>query len=374
MGNVYNFVVDTSLPHYGVNSESGGYEKRDEVFGEVMEGLLDEFRVHLAVKYRKYHSYKTYFNAVKRFLDFTDGRITRESIDGFRVHLNRNYKQNTISMYILGLDLLLEYLGLEHLHVPIPQGEDTQRDTIDINEIKQVLKAAKQLDVQTYAIVRFVTDFDCRPHEITRAEWSWIRGNKIYFSDCKTGNNYGFITDDLKKLLERLKKWQRYRSKKYIFVNQSGRYRGMKLSDNTWVIRETVKQLTKKVIGRCLTPQDLRASVITEEYNHYINPKTIQRKARHRSQKTTLKYNHVDDKQLVEYIEKGTIFGLDNSWLSKPVSVDKRSCINSLPQDFFLPLDGEGDREDNSSFSFSTSFFDMVFGNFDLLEVLFFVS
>jgi len=258
-------------------------------------------------------------------------------------------------MYILGIDKLLEYLNLEHLHVPIPQGVETLRDTISTREIKQILREAEKQDIQTYVITRFVTDFDCRPHEITKSQWKWIRGNKIFFNDCKTGNNYGFITDELKIHLDKLRKWQRYKSK-YIFVNQHGRFRGKKLSDNTWVVRETIKQLSKKVIGRELTPQDLRASVITEEYNHYINPKTIQRKARHRSQKTTLKYNHADDKQLEEYVEQGTIFNINNSFISKPVGIDKRSSIYILPQDHFKSSD-----EENNSFSFSISFFEKHF-------------
>jgi len=350
--NTINIQFITTIPQNFV--EGGKTEKK--YGGKNMQKLLDEYKVHLAVKHRKNNSTKTYYNAAKQFLTHTQGQINQNTINQYLIHLNQNYKQNTISMYIMGLDLLLKYLHLEYLHVPIPQGEEIQRDTITTSEIKQILKHAEQTNIQTYVMTRFVTDFDCRPHEITKAEWNWIRGNKIYFNDCKTGNNYGFITQELKTHLQKLKKWQHYKSKKYIFINQHGRYRGKKFSDNGWNIRETIKKLTTKTIGRPLTTQDLRASIITEEYNHYINPKTIQRKARHRSQKTTLKYNHIDDRQLEHYITQGTIFNINNSFISKPISVDKRSYINTLPQEQQYPPWDEKDNN-NDSFSFSISFY-----------------
>jgi len=321
-----------------------------------MEKLLQDYKTYLAVKYRKKHTYKTYLNAAKRFLEHTEGTINQETIAQYVIYLNQQYKQNTISMYIQGLDILLEYLNLEHLHIPIPQGEDTNRDTINLGEIQKILQYISTLDLQTQIIFNFVAEFDCRPHEITKAKWNDIRGNKIYFNDCKTGNNYNYISIQLQLLLDQYKKQQRFKNK-YILVNQHGRYRGKKLSDNGWVIRETIKKITKKIIGRCLTPQDIRASVITEEYNHYINPKTIQRKARHRSQKTTLKYNHVDDRQLEEYISQGTIFSNNNNLISKPKSNDNRSYINTLPQEL---------EEDTNNVSFSF-FFSFGFGG-DLVK------
>jgi hypothetical protein len=143
-----------------------------------------------------------------------------------------------------------------------------------------------------------------------------------------------------------------------VFVVLRGRYKGSALSEKGWYIRDLVNRVSREVVGRKLNPQDLRASVITAEYTGYVNPKIIQLKARHRSEKTTQRYNHADEAMVAKYIENGTIFSDDTESLCpvKPgVGKSKRGCINTLPG--FIPSTLNEEEEDNSSFSFSVTFF-----------------
>jgi len=335
-----------------VSGETKNVEK-----GMDMNELLQDFEKHLVVTFRKKHTVITYLNAIKRYLDFSKGVVDQSTINSYLKHLYQCYKPNTISMYILGLDKYLDYIGHGYLHVPIPQGVDTIRNTIDLDQIQQIKNYLRSQDLsnvfrmQEYLVFQFITDLDTRNHEITRSRWKHIHDNKIKFEDCKTGNTYGFLSDETLLALDRYKPMMQYKHKDYIFVNQTGAYRGKKWSDNGWKIHDIITKISEKVINRFICPQDLRASIITEEYNHWINPKVIQRKARHRSQKTTLKYNHVGERELRDYIDTGTIFGNDNSLILKQKTSNgkcKRSYIKTLSQD--LSEDG-----DNNIFSFSVS-------------------
>jgi len=356
VGNYFNWSFDSTLaqPILGVLGEK---QKNVEKGIDNMNGLLQDFENYLVVTFRKKHTVITYLNSVKRYLEFSKGIVDQNTINGYLKHLYSSYKPNTISMYILGLDKYLDYIGKSYFHVPIPQGVDTVRNTITLNQIQEIKSFLRNQDLsnvlrmQEYLVFQFITDLDTRNHEITKSRWKHIHDNKILFEDCKTGNTFGFLSDETLLALDRYKPLMRYKHKDYIFVNQAGRYKGIKWSDNCWKVHRIVTKISKQVIGQTLCPQDFRASIITEEYNNWVNPKVIQRKARHRSQKTTLKYNHVGERELRDYIDTGTIFGNDNSILFKqktPNGNCKRSYIKTLSQDL-------SETGDNNIFSFSVS-------------------
>jgi hypothetical protein len=250
------------------------------------------------------------------------------------------------------MNLYLKLNQLSHLKQKVPNPERIHRDTITKEQINQLLIYARKQNVMDYIILRFITDFDCRPHEILKTRWIDIHGDKIYFNDNKTGNTIGYLAEDLQTELEAYRQTQTIKGE-YIFINQQGRYKGLVCSLNGWAVRNLVKTISQKVIGRILRPQDLRSSVMTEEFNSYINPEVIRLKARHRDIKTTLRYNHAGEKQVQEYINQGTIFSDDNQLLFKPTS--KKSLNNWLhidtkPQENLLIMDEE---DGNGSFSFS---------------------
>ncbi len=73
--------------------------------------------------------------------------------------------------------------------------------------------------------------------------------------------------------------------------------------------------LQRAGITKHVTPYIVKPSVITSDFNKQINPRIIQRKARHKNVKTTLRYDHTDDKMVKDHFERQT-FTLDPSALS----------------------------------------------------------
>jgi len=318
-----NYEDDTSL---GGDSQRGNINMRNP---------LDKFQTYLEVKYRKKKSILQYYRGAKYFYEHIEykptSRITSNDVMKYVASLNKKgLRHNSIACYIQSMDMYLEYIGRAELRIPIPRSKSIHRDTITRQQIQKILRYARDnCHIMEYLILLFVTDLDCRPHEIALSRWDWVKDNKIFFKDCKTGDTTGYLTNEL---IETLRIWEGQQDPKseYIFINIGSQCKGLPLSVNGWKIRNLIRKTSKKVIGRRLNPQDLRASVMTEEFNHFINPKVIQRKARHSDYKSTLKYNHVDDKNLIDYIDTGTIFNTEYKVLSKGIAenpVDKASHI-----------------------------------------------
>lgn len=56
-------------------------------------------------------------------------------------------------------------------------------------------------------------------------------------------------------------------------------------------------------ITKYVAPYIIKPSSITLDFNKQVNPKIIQRKARHHKIETTLRYDHVSDDTVREYFE-----------------------------------------------------------------------
>ena len=66
-----------------------------------------------------------------------------------------------------------------------------------------------------------------------------------------------------------------------------------------------IKEIAQKAgITKYVAPYIIKPSSITLDFNKQVNPKIIQRKARHRKIETTLRYDHVSDDMVREYFEK----------------------------------------------------------------------
>lgn len=59
----------------------------------------------------------------------------------------------------------------------------------------------------------------------------------------------------------------------------------------------------KAGIKKKVNPYIIKPSVITNDFNNNINPKIIQRKARHKKIKSTLRYDHTTDEMVIKHFE-----------------------------------------------------------------------
>lgn len=354
--NIYNFTYHTT------SDINGGViqEKENILLGGNMEDILEKYRLFLGMKYRKTNSQTVYYNSAEQFLTYVK-EITREEIQRYLIHLNQNYKPNTVTTRIVGLNRFLEHHGRKDLRVPTPDWKPIRRDTITKDQIIQLIDHARHnYRYMDYLILLMIRDLDCRNHEILKTQWSWIHGDKIYFQDCKTGDTIGRLTPELHEALNHWREHTPYPKKPYVFFIPYGACKGQPIGKTGLYIRTLVNKISLEVIGRRLNPQDLRASVITAEYTAYVNPKIIQLKARHRSEQTTMRYNHVDEELVAEYMGDGTIFTDNKKPILRPQQetvrkIDsKRGCINRFS---IIPGTLITEEEDNTNFSFSITFF-----------------
>ncbi|GAH72482.1 unnamed protein product, partial [marine sediment metagenome] len=94
------------------------------------------------------------------------------------------------------------------------------------------------------------------------------------------------------------------RFKDYLFINKIGRYKGEKLLSVSVVRRITKKTALRAGITRTVTPyKTIKPSAITLRLNDKVNPRIVQRIARHKDIKTTLIYDHSDDNDALEYLK-----------------------------------------------------------------------
>jgi integrase len=338
-------------PFYG-----GEIQEKQPVLngGIIMNEILEEYKLFLGMKYQRKNSQIRYLNSAQKFLEHVQ-EISEGEIQKYVIYLNRTQRPNSVTSNIVGLNRFLEYLKRSDLRVSTPAWKPIIRDTINREEIVRLIRYAKDnIRYMDYLILLMVRDLDCRNHEIVKTRWDWIHGDKIFFKDCKTGDTVGRLTPDLKEALQHWRDVTPHKDNPFVFTVQKGPFKGRPLAINGWYVRNLVNWVSTKIIGRRLNPQDLRASVITAEYTAYVNPKIIQLKARHRNEKTTQRYNHIDESLVATYIESGTIFSTDTETVlkAKPlIREDKRGYINSIS--FQEHLENE---TDNSEFSFSYSF------------------
>jgi integrase len=314
------FINNYSFSNLEVDCQEKYILREFEKGSEDMKDILQDYKNYLAVKYRKDNTRNKYYTIAKDLVNFVKkDNITQKDIDDYLADLNtRENKRNigklsynTIANHIIGIRLFLDFIGKPELKPKIKQYKDTNRDTISIDEIIKIGEIAKQ-NPETDLIFRFIIDLKARPNEICEAKFSNLKGNKFFFDDTKTGdNNIPKITPEFIESLENYKKYRpkpKTQYEDYILIIPKGKYKGKKYSKRANIVRDAIKFISINAINRKITPYDLRASAMTQEFNNYVNPKIIQRMARHKNLKTTLKYNHVTDKQVEEYITEGTIF------------------------------------------------------------------
>ena len=175
-------------------------------------------------------------------------------------------------------------------------------------ELNGYMEASKE-DNLWHMVAMLQIDGLLRPGEFRNLKLQNIDFNdlKLYLDDTKTGNNYIIMSPRLSKTIE---DYLPYRNplpecRDYLITVPEGRYRGQRLGEQVTLIRNITKKIAAKAgITKHVTPYIVKPSVITNDFNKNINPRIIQRKARHKNIETTLMYDHTDDKMVHEYFKQ----------------------------------------------------------------------
>jgi integrase len=350
--------VKISMTYYPCEY-SMGEKKREQVN---VFNLLQKYKQYLESQYRKERTRRQYYRIAKDFLETTEV-ISQDSVEQYMGMLNKaGYKHNTIASHTICLNLFLKWSGHESFCLPYKKFKEIQRNTLNTDEIIQLLDAARTYE--ELLVLLFIVDLDARTSEICEARWSQVGREKYFFKESKTGDNSGFMTDRFKTVLYKYRELERPVPRKgfedFIFIHTYGRYKGFPFKSHGAKIRKMVEQMGDRIDVSHLLPYDLRSSVITEEFNHYLNPKLVQVKARHKQFTTTNRYNKAGERELREYARNGTVFdeaeiSKDSKGLFKRKSGNKHSLLKRFDRmvetEISIGVDGEGV---DSGFSWST--------------------
>jgi integrase/recombinase XerD len=275
------------------------------------EEILNKYYDHLCEKYRKKQTIKNNFYYVKRCLEWINKpfeEITKDDLRSYRKYLVETFMPNGNARRLSSINLFVKWKGKAEYKLPVPKTEMSNKIVMSDEELDQYLETSKK-DPLWHVIALFQIDGLLRPGEFRNIKLSNIDliNQKLYLDDTKTGNNYIIMSP---RLCKAIKDYLPYRNplpqyKDYLFTIPKGIYKGNRIGEQVTFIKNTTKRIASEAgITKKVTPYIVKPSVITNDFNKNINPRIIQRKARHKNIESTLRYDHTDDLMVKDHFKK----------------------------------------------------------------------
>jgi integrase len=252
-------------------------------------------------------------------MDKPINEVTKEDMLNWRGYLLHTYMKNGNARRVASANHFTKWLERPDLKIPVPCQEHSNKIVLSEQELNDYLEASKE-NPFWHVIALFQIDGLLRPSEFSYIKLSNLDldNQTLYLDDTKTGNNYIILSP---RLTEAIKNYLSYREPKpefeeYLIIIPNGTYKGKAPKPFGGFINRTTKKIAQKAgITKYVAPYIIKPSSITLDFNKQVNPKIIQRKARHRKIETTLRYDHVSDDMVRKYFEKmnlPTKYNVDN--------------------------------------------------------------
>lgn len=283
-----------------------------------LDQALHAYQNYLSRNYRKKTTRKNYYKSVKKALHWltenkhiTDSdMVTREDLEDWRAYCNEHYKQNgNVSRFNALNNFFVHFQGKKTHRIPVPASIQTNKHVMNKDELTTYIQAA-DIPLEKM-IVLLQIDGLLRPSEIARIKISNIdlENHRLYLDDTKTGNNYIILsprlTDSIKTYLVTRRQPRDSTDSDMLIIMKTGRYAGYAPKDaHSFVYLMTKRLAARAGFTRHIYPYLIKPSVITNDLNEHVNPKIVQRKARHRRIESTLRYDHTSDEMLVEHFQR----------------------------------------------------------------------
>lgn len=273
--------------------------------------ILEKYLKNLNLNYRKKTTIQNCYYHVRKFLQWTNkpiGEVTKEDMLEWKGYLLHTYMKNGNARRVASANHFTKWLERPDLKIPVPCQEHSNKIVLSKQELNDYLEASKE-DPFWHMIALFQIDGLLRPSEFSYIKLSNLDldNQTLYLDDTKTGNNYIILSP---RLTEAIKNYLPYRNPKpeneeYLIIIPNGTYKGKVPKPFGGFINRTTKQIAQKAgITKYVAPYIIKPSSITLDFNKQVNPKIIQRKARHRKIETTLRYDHVSDDMVREHFYK----------------------------------------------------------------------
>lgn len=105
-------------------------------------------------------------------------------------------------------------------------------------------------------------------------------------------------------LLHRISPKRQDDNDKLIIIDRGSHYGLAPSPDSDFIYRHTKQIAMRAGFGRSVYPYLIKPSAITDGFNQQINPKILQRQARHKHIETTLRYDHASDQMTKEVFNR----------------------------------------------------------------------
>lgn len=278
------------------------------------EDILDKYLGYLRQKYRKKRTVITYYSGIEQFLRYTNkpaNEITLREFETWKQYLNDNATQNTTRIWVYSVNRFFKWMGKTEIHLSIPQVARVSKQILSCEERDRFLEAARE-DPLHNLIALAEYDELLRPSEIANLKISNIDfdNHMLYIEDSKVGSGNVPMSP---RFEEAVKEYLRVRPKPipeykdFLIINKNSRGHLMKYKYSTAIRYITKKIALKAGIKKTVTPYIIKPTAITLRFNEKVNPKILQRLARHKNINTTLLYDHSTDNDVIEYLKNQDI-------------------------------------------------------------------
>ncbi len=331
-----------------------------------MKGILEEYQKYLRGKYRNRNTRKNNYKFAKLFLGWvqeekvkTYDQITADDTKDYKAYCLETYKVNGNVARLNSINNFLDdFLKRPELRVTAPRSVTVNKQILSKEDLKRYVESAET--PLEKLIVTYQVDAFLRPNEFAKLRISLhdIVNQIVYLDDTKTGNNSVIFTPNMIKayegyLMDRFEPEDPKYSDHLIIIDKGSHYRkpiSEKRGDFIW--RHTKKIAARAGFERSVYPYLIKPSAITDGFNRKVNPKILQRQARHSRIETTLMYDHTSDEMVKEYfnmvqrpknIDKLKPEDKAKVWLDKLLSneIDLKTFKTGL--DVLLPKKHKGD-------------------------------
>ena len=280
-----------------------------------LEQALHEYQKYLSRNYRKKTTQRNYYKSVKKALhwfkehkNITDSdTVTREDLEDWRAYCNEHYKQNgNVSRFNALNNFFVHFQGKKDYKISVPASIRANKHVMNKDELITYIRAAETPLEKMVVLLQI--DGLLRPSEIARIKIGNLdlENHRLYLDDTKTGNNYIIIsprlTDSIQTYLGTRRQPRDIKDLDMLIIMKTGRYAGYAPKDaHSFVYGMTKRLAARAGFTRNIYPYLIKPSVITNDLNEHVNPKIVQRKARHKRIESTLRYDHTSDEMLVEH-------------------------------------------------------------------------
>jgi integrase len=273
--------------------------------------ILKKYRQHLDLNYRKKTTILNYYYYVRLFLKWINKPLKDVTIDdmlNWKGYLLHAFKKNGNARRVMSVNHFTKWMERGDLKLAVPGQEHSNKIVLSEQELNEYIETSKT-NLLWHMIALFQIDGLLRPSEFSILKISNMDlGNQtFYLDDTKTGNNYIILSP---RLVEAIKNYLPCREplpeyEDYLVIIPHGTYKGKVPQPFGGFIKKQTKLIAQKAgITKYVAPYIIKPSSITLDFNKQVNPKIIQRKARHRKVETTLQYDHVSDDMVKEYFAK----------------------------------------------------------------------